>query len=51
MIYQVILIDQWQLESEALNRENNFWFAAFFFAICQIIPLKNEGFVAKAWTI
>ena len=28
--------------SEALTREKN-----FFFAICQIIPLENEVYVAK----
>ena len=39
-----------QLVSEALTRENKFWFSAVF-AICQIIPLENDGYVANAWTI
>ena len=36
------------LVSEALTRENNFWFSPPFFAIYQIIPLENEGHVTKA---
>ena len=50
MVYQIILIDLWQLVSEALTGENKFWFFAFF-AICQTIPLENEGYVAKTSTI
>ena len=30
MVYQVILIDLWQLVSEALTRDNKFWFSIFF---------------------
>ena len=45
MVYQVIFFDLWQLESEALIRENKYLILPSFFAICQIIPLENESYV------
>ena len=50
MVYQVILINLWQIVSEALTRENKFQFFVFF-AIYQIVPLENEGYRSKARAI
>ena len=49
MVYQIILIDLWQLVSKALTRVN--FDSALFFAICLSIPLENDGYVEKASTI